>query len=100
LFSETCWLWVRMTSINGAMSVSVFCGIYVDPHMRTISLCVRGLPICEFFWIPTHSHMGTPRVRTHWRVSDLKLSHAWTRIFWLRVRTHRHTPTSKNRYCR
>jgi hypothetical protein len=34
--------------------------IYVNPHMRTISLCVRGLPICEFFWIPTHSHMGTP----------------------------------------
>jgi hypothetical protein len=61
--------------------------------MRTISLCIRGLPICEIFWIPARSHMGTSRMHTgisFWCVSDLSSSHAWIRIFtcvaqWIRI---------------
>ena len=34
-----------------------------------------------------------------WRVSDLWLSHARTRIFWMRVLTHQHQKTSLVEYC-
>ncbi len=54
---------IVIESINCKISPCLIFGMYVNPHMRTISLCVRGLPICEFFWIPAHSHMGTPRMR-------------------------------------
>jgi hypothetical protein len=59
---------------------------YVNPHMGTISLCVRGLPICKFFWIPAHS-MGTPSMRkgiSFWIVSDLSSSHALNQNFHMR----------------
>jgi len=55
--------------------------------MRTFSLCVRGLPICKFFWIPAGSHMGTPRMRTgisFWCVSDLSSSHVLNQNFYMR----------------
>ena len=56
--------------------------IHVTPHMRTNSLCVMGLPICEFFFFPPRTRTGTPRMHTgtmfcpDWRVW---LSHA---PFW------------------
>ena len=74
--------------------------------MRTISLCVRGLPICKYFWIPARLHMGTPRMRTG-IISDMsaifpRVTH-WIRIFtcvvrWIRIlRIHNmHTPRPKH----
>ena len=38
--------------------------IYVNPRMRTISLCVMRLPICEFFCVTPRTHTGTPRMHT------------------------------------
>jgi hypothetical protein len=32
--------------------------MYVDPHMRTISLCVWGVPVCIFCAIPGRMHTG------------------------------------------
>ena len=34
--------------------------IYVNPHMRTISLCVMGSPNANFSAIPARLHMGIP----------------------------------------
>ena len=38
--------------------------IYVSHRMGTISLCIVGLPICEFLPIPACMRMGSPRMRT------------------------------------
>ncbi len=38
--------------------------LYVNPRMRTISLCVMRLPICEFFCVTPRTHMGTPCMHT------------------------------------
>jgi hypothetical protein len=38
--------------------------VYVNPHMRTTSLCVMSLPICEFFCLTPRTHTGTPRMHT------------------------------------
>jgi hypothetical protein len=38
--------------------------VYVNPHMRTTSLCVMGLPICQFFCLTPRTHTGTPRMHT------------------------------------
>jgi hypothetical protein len=32
--------------------------IYVDPHTRTISLCIQGVPVCKFLAIPDCMHTG------------------------------------------
>jgi hypothetical protein len=37
-------------------------GIYVNPHMRTTSLCVMRLPICKFVCLTPRMHTGTPRM--------------------------------------
>ena len=37
---------------------------YVNPRMRTTSLCGMCLPICEFFCLTPRTHRGTPRMRT------------------------------------
>ena len=70
--------------------------MYVTPHniMRTNSLCVMGLPICEIFYFPPRTHTGTPRMRTgtmffpDWRV---RLSHA---PFLIKDRACAHIKTS------
>jgi hypothetical protein len=36
----------------------------LNPCMRTNSLCVMGLPICEFFCLTPRTHTGTPRMHT------------------------------------
>ena len=36
---------------NTFIAVVHFVSVDVNPHMRIISLCVRGLPICKFFWM-------------------------------------------------
>ena len=38
--------------------------IYVNPRMRTTSLCVMHLPICEFFCLTPRTHTGTPHMHT------------------------------------
>ena len=38
--------------------------IYVSPHMGTISLCVLGLPICEFLAVPARMHTRAPHMHT------------------------------------
>ena len=38
--------------------------IYVSHRMGTISLCVVGLPICEFLPVPAHMRTGSPQTST------------------------------------
>ncbi len=38
--------------------------VYVNPHMRTTSLCVMRLPICKFFCLTPRTHTGTPCMHT------------------------------------
>jgi len=80
--------------------------IYVNPHMRTISLCVMRLPICEFFCLTPRTHSGTPSMHmgtSFWCVFDLSAIFGWvmhwTRFFWMWVRTHQHKKTSLVEYC-
>ncbi len=42
----------------------VHLNIYVNPRMRTTSLCVMRLPICEFFCLTPRMHTGTPCMHT------------------------------------
>ncbi len=44
------------------MSVSVFCGIYVDPQIDTNSIRKRGFPIWEYSSLPAHFRTGTPHM--------------------------------------
>ena len=59
--------------------------------MCTTSLCVMGLPICKFFCLTPHTHTGNSPyayrdqfVTCQWGVSDLSLSHAFTRFLALK----------------
>ena len=38
--------------------------VCVNPRVRTTSLCIMSLHICNFFCLPPRTHTGTPRTRT------------------------------------
>ena len=49
--------------------------LYVDHRMRTISLCVLGLPVCEFVAVPARMRTGAPRMHTVIGFGQMRLSH-------------------------
>ncbi len=69
--------------------------MYVTPHMRTILLCIRRLPICNFFGLSPHMYTRSPHMHTGislWCVINLSSSHALNQNF---VHAYVHTHTSK-----
>ena len=66
--------------------------VYVNPYMRTISLCKWGLSICKMSGLSPCTHTESPRMRTGislWDVSNLSTSHALKQNF-VHTRTHSH----------
>ncbi len=63
--AETYVKWVQVyIRVLGKKNLRAPLGVAVAPNMRTISLCERGLPICEIYGLPPRTHTGSPRMRT------------------------------------
>jgi hypothetical protein len=57
---DPCTTWISKRREDGRIA----CDVFVNPRMRTNSLCIMRLPICDFFCLTPRTLTGTPRMHT------------------------------------